>query len=116
MDRSELEAEPSAGLSAADVVAVEQFAAEVRQGIDHAGPRDRRRFFELLKLRLNVRRDDEAGIKLARRHRFGLNYQAVIELVDNSSEYKKTRLRFYTSEYEAWEAKYLAQAEPVAAT
>ena len=106
-DRAELEVEPSAGLNPADVVAVEQFAAEVRRGIEHAGPQERRRVFELLKLRLAVRRDDQNGIKLARVHRFGLDYRAVIELSDSGNQYKKTRLRFYTDDYAEWEAKHM---------
>ena len=72
---------------------------------------------DILKLRVTLRRDDsEAGIKLVRKNRFGIELRTAIDLLHNDRDNKKTRTKFYTPAYEEWEAKYLPQAEVAPAT
>ncbi|MCC7107236.1 MAG: hypothetical protein IT307_19045 [Chloroflexi bacterium] len=80
-------------------------------------PADRRRMFDILKLRVTLRRDDsEDGITLVRKNRFGIELRTAIDLLHNDRDYKKIRLRFYTSAYAEWEARYMPQPEVVPAT
>jgi hypothetical protein len=118
-ERAELAAQPSPGLSDAAAAALETFAAGLREGlkdVEQADRGDRRRIYDLLRLQVRLRRDDsEAGIKFARKNRFGIALRS-FELADNDREHKKTRMRFYTDEYAAWEAKHMPQVEAVTAT
>lgn len=117
-ERAELNAAPAPGLSCEDADAVLAFGAEVRQGLDKMKtPADRRRMFDILKLRVTLRRDDsENGIKFVRKNKFGIELRTAIDLPHNDRDYKKTRTKFYTPAYEEWEAKYLPQPETVPAT
>lgn len=72
---------------------------------------------DILKVTVRLRRDDsEAGIKLARKNRFGIALRSAIDLLDNNRDCKKTRTKFYTPAYDEWEAKYMPAVETVAAT
>ena len=117
-ERAEMAAAPAPGLSQDDADALMGFAREIAAGIAKMKtPADRRRMLDILKLRVTLRRDDsEDGIKLVRKNRFGIELRTAVDLLNNDREQKKTRTRFYTPAYEAWEAKYLPQAESVAAT
>jgi site-specific DNA recombinase len=125
-DRAQLAAVPTPGLSAAETMQLRQFAAEVREGIEHATAGERRRIYELLRLEGTVRLDSEHGIKLGRRHRFAIEWAAIIPLVDDAREYKKTRVAYFTDDYADWERKFLGEVkinleglpmkEPAAAT
>jgi site-specific DNA recombinase len=75
----ELEAQPVAGLSDDDIEAIEQFAAEVREGLDVATPAERHRIFELLGLRGTVLEDPENGVQMKRR-KFSIDWQAILPL------------------------------------
>jgi hypothetical protein len=76
---AELEARPIQGLSDDDMAALEQFAAQIRTGLDKAGAPDRHRVYKLLRLRGTVLEDPENGVRLKRR-RFSIDWQAVLEL------------------------------------
>jgi site-specific DNA recombinase len=117
-ERAELAAAPAPGLSQDDADALLGFAREIAAGIAKMQtPTDRRRMLDILKLRVTLRRDDsEAGIKLVRKNRFGIELRTAVDLLNNDRDYKKTRTRFYTPAYEEWEAKYLPQAESVPAS
>ncbi len=86
---ADLEAQPIDGLSDDDVAALQQFAAEIRAGLDCAGPAERHRIYKLLRLRGTVREDPEHGIRL-RRRRFVIDWEAVLEL---RHEMTKLRIR-----------------------
>jgi site-specific DNA recombinase len=77
---TELEARPAEGLTEDAAAAIEQFAAEITAGIDAASQADRRRAYELLRLRGRVALDAERGVKLGRRHRFSTDWRALVEL------------------------------------
>ena len=117
-ERAELAAAPAPGLSQHDADALMAFAHEIAKGIAKMKtPADRRRMLDILKLRVTLRRDDsEAGIKLVRKNRFGIELRTAVDLLHNDREHKKTRTKFYTPAYEEWEARYLPQAESVPAT
>jgi hypothetical protein len=76
---AELEAQPVAGLSSDDAQAIEQFAAEVREGMDVVTPAEQHRIFKLLRLRGTVIQDDANGVQL-RRRRFSIDWQADLPL------------------------------------
>ena len=114
-ERAELLAEPEPGLTAEDAASLEKFAVDVSEGIDAASTADRRRVFTVLRLRGAVRLG-ENGIKLGRKHRFEIEWSAVVQLRGGDQEYKKTRLRFYTEAYQEWEAKYMPQSLAVPAS
>jgi site-specific DNA recombinase len=78
---AELEAQPVAGLSSDDIEAVEQFAAQVRDGMGAVTPAEQHRIFKLLGLRGSVVEDPENGVQLKRR-RFTIEWQAILPLSD----------------------------------
>ena len=83
----ELEARPAPGISEDDAHALERFAAEVRDGIVAATPADRRRVYELLRLRGQIGPDPENGVKLGRLHRFRVVYEAIIPIDDDGRRF-----------------------------
>ncbi|MCX6021192.1 MAG: recombinase family protein [Chloroflexi bacterium] len=107
VERNALEAEPPPGLSGQDVQALQQFAEQVRQGLDLANPAERRQVFELLQLRARVQCDEKDGVKLGRRHRYRVELFAVVEIPDLDKEYKKVRLRYYANDLDDWELEHL---------
>jgi hypothetical protein len=108
--RAELEAQPLPGLSEADGMALERFAQEVNEGIEAANPAERRRIYQLLRLQGKVREDAEHGRQLGRRHRFSIEWDAVIQLFDGERANKKVRLRYFIDAYQEWDAKYMLAA------
>ena len=78
-ERAELAALPTPGLSDDEASALERFAEDVRAGVEAATPADRRRIYELLRLRVRAYQDP-AGERLARSHRFRLECDAIIGL------------------------------------
>jgi hypothetical protein len=74
-----LERQPLPGLSESDVRALEAFATKVRQGLEVAGPAERREVCRLLRLRGRLVEDRQHGTKLARGS-FTIDWEAVIEL------------------------------------
>jgi hypothetical protein len=85
-ERAKLESEPGTGLSPDQATSLEQFAEEIRAGIDKAsapdeqGARHRRRVFQMLKLRGTVRHDQEHGAPVGRKHRATVEWDAAIQL------------------------------------
>jgi site-specific DNA recombinase len=106
-DRAELAGQPSEGLSEAEAMELVRFAQEVCTGIEHATDADRRRVYELLRLRGKVRLDPEHGVKFGRRHRFAVDWNGLIEVGTGGREYKKVRVVYYSDDYAEWERKYL---------
>jgi len=84
-ERAELAAAPAPGLTKDEADALLSFAAEVGKGIEAMKtPADRRKMFDILKLRVTLRRDEsEAGIKLVRKNRFGIELRTAIDLLHN---------------------------------
>jgi site-specific DNA recombinase len=117
-ERAELAAAPAPGLSQEHADALMTFAHEIAKGIAKMKtPADRRRMFEILRLRVTLRRDDsENGIKLVRKNRFGIELRTAIDLLSNDRDCKKTRTKFYTPAYEEWEAQHMPQREAVPAS
>lgn len=117
-EKAQLDAEPQTGLSVEDAQALgilaRDFAREVEAGLEQATTLQQRQVYKLLRLQCRVRYDAEAGVPLGRRHRFSLDWQAVIELRNGTKEYKKTRVRYFTEELDAWEREYLCKP-PVSA-
>jgi site-specific DNA recombinase len=117
-ERAELAAAPAPGLSQEHADALIAFAHEIARGITKmTTPADRRRMFEILRLRVTLRRDDsEDGIKLVRKNRFGIELRTAVDLLSNDRDCKKTRTKFYTPAYEEWEAQHMPQREAVPAS
>ena len=86
-DHAQRAAEPHVGLSAEQAMSLQQFAAEVRAGIDAAEGTDRQRVFELLRLQGRLRLDDERGIRLAKRNRFSIEWTAIVPLRNKGREF-----------------------------
>jgi site-specific DNA recombinase len=80
---AELAALRPAGLSAAEALSLETFVTEVCAGMRHATPAERRRFYQLLSLRLRVRRDP-SGVRLGQRYRYAFDWEARIPLGDSA--------------------------------
>ena len=78
-ERSDLAAVRTEGLSDAEVATIQQFALEIGRGLAVATAQDRRRIFDLLQIHGTVY-DDPDGVKLTRRARFRIDWQAAIEL------------------------------------
>lgn len=108
-ERGQLQLEPDAGLAPDAIQTIEGFVAEVAHGIDLADRADRRRIYDVLRLKGTVRIDNEHGVKLGRRHHFNIRWAGAIAIPNSGQDLKKTRLRFYTSDYGEWEAKYLGE-------
>ena len=83
---AELEAQPVAERRSDDIEAIEQFAAEVRTGMDAATPAERHRILKLLRLRGTVVQDDEHGIQL-RRRRFSIDWQALLPFAHETTRF-----------------------------
>jgi hypothetical protein len=111
VDRTQLDAEPVPGLTAEEEVALERFAEEIQVGLERATRPDRRQIFTLLRLTGRVREDPEHGIKLGRRHRFAVQWDAIIELLNGGSDFKKVRVEFYTDAYAEWERQNLGEVK-----
>lgn len=56
------------------------FAVEIRAGVEHATPLERRRIFQILKLTGTVHLDPEHKIKFANRNRYTVRWTGVIPL------------------------------------
>jgi site-specific DNA recombinase len=110
-DRAELDAQPAPGLTEQEGLELARFAEEVRAGLDHATGAERRRVYDLLRLRGKVRLDPDHGVKLGRRHRFAVDWDAVIELQHSGKNYKKTRVEYFTDDYADWERRFLGEVK-----
>jgi site-specific DNA recombinase len=84
---ADLEAQPIAGLSSADVADIQEFAADIRAGMGAATPAEQHRVFKLLGLRGAVIEDAENGIQL-RRRRFSIDWQAVLPLRHETTRFR----------------------------
>jgi Recombinase zinc beta ribbon domain len=86
-EQAEQSAAPTAALSQEDALSLEQFATEVREGIQKASPADRRWVYERLRLTGTARLHPE-GIQIGTRHRFDFDFEAVVPLPDSDSRLK----------------------------
>jgi site-specific DNA recombinase len=100
------------GLSADDAASLEQFAAEIRRGIERVTPAQQAQLYQLIRLNGTVRLDMEHGRRFGTRskHAHTVDWQGVIELSAGNRDTKKTRVRYFTPEMEEWEAKYMPAA------
>jgi hypothetical protein len=88
-ERDRRKATRLSGLSPAEAATLRQFATEVRTSIEAAGDVERRRIFELMRLRGEVRLDAE-GVKLGHHHRFAVAWEALITIRDSDGGLRKT--------------------------
>jgi site-specific DNA recombinase len=79
-DADDLRSRPTPGIGDAEADAIEAFAAEVRAGAENVTEGERRRIFELLRLRVVVGVDQIGGVKLSRANRYALRWEAIIPL------------------------------------
>jgi hypothetical protein len=84
---------PSERLSADQAVELEPFAAEVGAGIENASAAERRWVYVRLRLRGTVRLDPK-GVQVGQRHRFDLDFEAVVPIT-NSASHTKNKLVAY---------------------
>jgi site-specific DNA recombinase len=75
----------SEGLSPDDVQSLQAFAAEVRAGLGYLGDGEKRRIYELMNLRGAVR-TDPAGVRVGQRHRYVIDWQAVLPLRNSDGD------------------------------
>jgi site-specific DNA recombinase len=87
-ERAELAAIRTEGLSATDADALAAFAKDVGAGFDHSTPADRRRLYDLLRVRGTVSADAD-GIRLGRKHHFRIDWQAAIPLRTSDNDFLK---------------------------
>lgn len=85
---------PTPGLSAVHADEIEALAASIRDDANDTTPSSRRRIYELLQLRVVVRRDMTHGIKLARDNRFTFKWEAMIRLRNGERLPNAIRLSF----------------------
>gem|GEM_PF-822105 len=93
-ERDELAAVPAEGLSATEADAIEAFAEDIRAGILHATPAERRKLYELLQVRGRVYHDD-SGRRLGRKHHYRIDWTAAIQLQHNAALINVTRLPYW---------------------
>jgi site-specific DNA recombinase len=79
-DADVLRSMPTDGIGDVEADAIEAFAAEVREGAEHVTESERRRIYELLRLRVVVGIDQIGGIKLSRASRYSIRWEAIIPL------------------------------------
>jgi site-specific DNA recombinase len=79
-DADDLRSRPTPGIGDAEADAIEAFAAEVREGAEHVTEGERRRIYELLRLRAVVGMDPVLGYKLSRASRHSVRWEAIIPL------------------------------------
>jgi hypothetical protein len=91
-DADDLRSRPTPGIGEAEADAIEAFAGEVREGAEHATEGERRRIYELLRLRAVVGLDPVLGVKLGTRHRFSLRWESIIPLRDGDRLSNEMRL------------------------
>lgn len=96
-EREALASEPAPGLTPAQSLDLARFAAEVRDGIEHATPADQHRILQLLKVRGVVHHDPEHGQLLRQRQRFTIEWTAAIPLRDSVQGITKLLTRFRTT-------------------
>jgi site-specific DNA recombinase len=87
-ERTDLAGVQGVGLSEHDATAVEDFAAEIRTGLPHTTPQDRRQLYELLQARGKVYADAD-GVPIGRKHHYRIDWQAAIQLPGGSSRFRK---------------------------
>ncbi|MFL5759617.1 MAG: hypothetical protein ACJ789_07760, partial [Thermomicrobiales bacterium] len=85
--RAELAAVRSDGLSVEEATAITTIADEIRAGLDQATSEERRHLIELFDVRGTVHLDPN-GIKLGRKHRFRIEWQARIPLRDRAGQFQ----------------------------
>lgn len=78
----ELQAYRSDGLSEAEASGILAFADEIREGLANATDADRQRVYALLHVRGRVM-SDPAGVKLALKHRFRIEWKTAIGVLEN---------------------------------
>ena len=81
-ERIDLMAVRAEGLSEVEVQSIQRFAAEIVTGLERATTSERRRIFEMLQIRGTVHNDPH-GVKLTRRTRFRIEWQAAIPLLNS---------------------------------
>jgi hypothetical protein len=79
-DADDLRSRPTSGIGDREADAIEAFAADVREGAEHVTEGERRRIFELLRLRVVVGVDQVSGLKLSRAHRYSVRWEAIIPI------------------------------------
>ena len=77
-----------AGLSDTEAAAVVRFAETARLGLDAATPAERRTLYELLRLRGRVLHNPD-GVRLGRRNRFRIDWEAAIPLLTDAARFLK---------------------------
>jgi hypothetical protein len=88
-ERGDLAAIRPEGLSVTDADALTVFADEIHAGFDQAAPADRRRLYDLLRVRGSVSADPD-GIRLGRKHHFRIEWQAAILLLHDDKSFLKS--------------------------
>lgn len=79
LDRERLVALPAAGLTDDEERQLARYAAEIRVGMEHAGPAERRRLYQILRLRGRVCHDPEHGQRIGRDARVCVEWETVLD-------------------------------------
>lgn len=90
-ERAGLAAVRTEGLTADGAAAIMAFAAEVRAGLEHATPEDWRQVYDLIGLRGTVRTAPD-GVRLGRRHRYAIDWEAVLPLGSSTQSVLTNRM------------------------
>lgn len=97
-DADDLRSRPTPGIGDTEADAIEAFADDLREGAEHVTEGERRRIFELLRLRVVVGVDQVCGIKLSRFNRYSVQWQAIIPLSNNGRLSNEMRLTLRSSD------------------
>lgn len=92
-EQDEMLAMPTNGLSPEEVQSITTFADEIRLGIEHATPVDKRDIYEALNIQGAVHVDPN-GVRLTRNGRFRIEWKAAIPLRNNMTAQTSTVLLF----------------------
>ena len=84
-ERQRLDAPSSVGLSEEAATSIETFVTETCHGIVFATPAERRRLFQTLDLRATVRVDPHGTVKIGRKYRYSITWEAKIPLVNHDA-------------------------------
>ena len=80
IERDRFAAMPTPGMSEDEAAELRRAATEIRAGIEHATPAERRRLYQILKLRGRVFHDPAHGMKIGYHIRFRIEWDSLIPL------------------------------------
>lgn len=82
-ERQRVDIPPGVGLNEKAALSIQQFVTETWEGAANAKPATRRRLFQMLDLHARVRVDRHGTVKVGRKYRYSITWEAKIPLADH---------------------------------